>query len=292
MMVERVYRGFLALYPKAFRREYGEAMIDTFRDLYQDRRARRFGRRSPLGFWLFLVADLSRSLVREQIAACRSGGRLEALRWLGVCAAGSIVTVCLANTTTWLFGYLYHPYLEGMTIAPWIYGAFLGLGLGIAERAALGRHGRLGVRWVVASGVGAAIGLQIAASVASITGPVGYGVVLGAFVGSSQWLVLRTRVARAGWWVLGSAGALSLGVLSYAASLDRTLRGLNPLPHGLLAGQAEVSYREAIGVLVRGLYGPRSWAELAMELAVMATSGLVIGALTARPVSALLSRPR
>jgi hypothetical protein len=43
-----------------------------------------------------------------------------------------------------LFGYLYHPYLEGMTIAPWIYGAFLGLGLGIAERAALGQHGRLG----------------------------------------------------------------------------------------------------------------------------------------------------
>jgi hypothetical protein len=291
MTAEQVYGALLALYPTAFRREYGEAMTDAFRDLYHDHKAHRAGRRSTLGFWSFVAADLCQSLVREQIAACRSGDRREAMRWLGVCAAGSIATVCLANTTTWLFGYLYHPYLEGMTIAPWIYGAFLGLGLGVAERAALRRHGRLGTRWILASGLAAAIGLQVAVSVASSTGPLGYGVVLGGFVGTGQWLVLRTRVERAGWLVLGSAMALWLGALSYAATLDRTLRGLGALPNDVLAGQAQMGYREALGVLVRGLYRPKSWAELAMELAVMATSGLVIGALTARPVSAM-SRPR
>jgi hypothetical protein len=289
MTAERFYTALLTLYPKAFRREYGDAMIEAFRELHDHRRARH---RSPLAFWSFVVADLGQSLIREQIAASRSGDRLGMLRWLGVCAAGSIATVCLANTTTSLFGYLYHPYLEGLTIAPWIYGAFLGLGLGLAERAALRRHGRLGTRWILASGAGAALGLHVAVIVASSTGPLAYGIVLGGFVGTSQWLVLRTRVARAGWLVLGSAVALSLGVLSYAASLDRALRGFGPLPNDVLVGQAPMDYREALGVLVRGLYRPKSWAELAMELAVMATSGLVIGALTARPVSAMLSRPR
>jgi hypothetical protein len=45
-------------------------------------------------------------------------------------------------------------------------------------------------------------------------------------------------------------------------------------------------------LLLRGLYAPTSWTEAALGFAVMAATGLLVGAITARPVMSMLSRAR
>jgi hypothetical protein len=80
------------------------------------------------------------------------------------------------------------------------------------------------------------------------------------------------------------------GILSCGLALTGTLQGMNPLTNDVLAAHAPAGRVQAIGLLLRGLYGPMSWADLTVEFAVMATAGLVIGAVTARPLSSLLAR--
>jgi hypothetical protein len=60
---------------------------------------------------------------------------------------------------------------------------------------------------------------------------------------------------------------------------------MNPVATNLQATYASTAYADALGVLVRGLYQPHNWTELAVEFAAMAISGLIIGAITARQVS-------
>jgi len=45
-------------------------------------------------------------------------------------------------------------------------------------------------------------------------------------------------------------------------------------------------------LLLRGLYAPASWMEAAVSFAVMATTGLLVGAITARPAASFLTRAR
>jgi hypothetical protein len=40
-------------------------------------------------------------------------------------------------------------------------------------------------------------------------------------------------------------------------------------------------------LLLRGLYAPTTWTEAAVGFAVMATTGLLVGAITAKPISSL-----
>jgi hypothetical protein len=285
MTPEQVYAALLALYPRAFREAYGDAMMEAFHDL------RRANRRAPLAFWRFVIADLARSVCQAQLDACRSGARRFALRWLTVCALGATSTGLVANLVTWSFSYLYHPYLEGLRFAPWSYGAFLGIGLGVAQSAALRNRFRVSVAWVLVSATSTAVGLHLTTLVASLIGPVACGIVLGGFVGSCQWMLVRTRVRRPGWSVLASAVALPIAVLSCDAVIQRTLTGMNPVANiannasGLLTTHIGARYADALGALMRGLYQPKDWTELAIECAAMATSGLVIGAITARSLS-------
>ena len=206
-----------------------------------------------------------------------------ALEWTGACACGSVVVALVANGLTWGFSYWYHPYLERVTLPPWSYGALLGLALGAVQGAVLHRRFHLGIVWLVASAVGSALGLEAAIAIAKIAGPVAYGIVLGCVVGGAQWAVLRTRVRQAAWWVLTSAVALSVVMLSCAVNMHTTLAGVNALSHNPLAVQPD-AYGAAVTFLSRGLYGPTTSADLALEFAVMATCGLVIGALTAKPL--------
>jgi hypothetical protein len=76
--------------------------------------------------------------------------------------------------------------------------------------------------------------------------------------------------------------ALPAAALWFGTSVHRTLAGMNPLPNNV-----NTAYGETLNALVRGLYGPKSWPELAVECGVMATSGLVIAALTARRLSSI-----
>ena len=277
MTPERLYSALLRAYPTPFRREYGDRMLDAFRQLDGDYRGSR------TRFWLFVLADICRSAFSVQIEACRSGVRRFALEWTGACACGSVVVALVANGLTWGFSYWYHPYLERVTLPPWSYGALLGLALGAVQGAVLHRRFHLGIVWLVASAVGSALGLEAAIAIAKIAGPLAYGIVLGCVVGGAQWAVLRTRVRQAAWWVLTSAVALSVVMLSCAVNMHPTLAGVNALSHNPLAVQPE-AYGVAVTFLSRGLYGPTTSADLALEFAVMATCGLVIGALTARPL--------
>jgi hypothetical protein len=280
MTPERVYAALLCLYPRPFRREYGDRMLDAFRQMYGARS------RSRVGFWLFVLSDICRSAVFAQIETCRSGARRFALEWVGVCACGAVATTLIANALASAFSYVYHPYLEGVSLPPWSYGALLGLALGAAQSAVLHRRFHVGVAWLLVSAAGAALGLEAAIAVAKIAGPLAYGIVLGSVVGGAQWAVLRTRTRQAAWWVFASIVGLSIAMVSCAVTLHLTLQGLNPVSHNPLAVQPD-AYDAAVTFLSRGLYRPVTGADLAVECAVMVTCGVIIGAFTAKPLSSL-----
>ncbi|MGO8947883.1 MAG: hypothetical protein ACLQUY_09510 [Ktedonobacterales bacterium] len=62
----RIYRWVLRLYPAAHRRDFGEPMLQTFGDCYHDA-VEREGM-SEAQFWLGVLTDESRSLIREHLA--------------------------------------------------------------------------------------------------------------------------------------------------------------------------------------------------------------------------------
>jgi hypothetical protein len=280
MTPERFYSTLLRAYPAPFRREYGDGMLEAFRQLHRAHRGSR------IAFWRFVLGDLVQSAVLSQIETCRSGSRRFVLEWAAACAFGAVAIALLANALTAAFSYLYHPYLEGVALPPWSYGAILGTALGAAQSAVLHRRFRLGLPWIAASGVGTAIGLEAAIATARIAGPVGYGIVLGGTVGSVQWMALRTRVRGAAWWGLGSVAALSIAMFSYGVSLHTTLDGVNPLSRNPLIPEPG-AYSAAVDFLARGLYAPASGTDLTIELAVMMVCGFVTAALTARPLSSI-----
>jgi hypothetical protein len=187
------------------------------------------------------------------------------------------------------FSYFYHPYFEGLIVPVWAYGALLGMGFGLTQSIGLRDRAALGTWWVLVTAVSAGLGLEVAVLVASAGGPVAYGAVLGGWVAAGQWLVLRNQIGRAGWRMMSSAIALAVGVLSCGIALNSTLRGMNPLPTDALAIIAAGGQEPGFQVMRRGLYAPVGWTELAVELGVLATTGLVIGMLTARPLSLALT---
>ena len=111
----------------------------------------------------------------------------------------------------------------------------------VDERA--GSGGRLSLQWVVANTVGFTVGGAIAGSIARAMGQSHYGVaastaeavliavrtagaalaVWGAAVGIAQWLVIRGRLKRVGWWAPATGAGWALagvvaGILSGAVS--------------------------------------------------------------------------
>ncbi len=66
------------------------------------------------------------------------------------------------------------------------------------------------LRWVLASVLGSAVGLAIGGSASAAIGE-GFagmgtvGVIFGALLGTTQWLVMRKYVALTGWWALATA---------------------------------------------------------------------------------------
>jgi hypothetical protein len=64
---ERVYTRFLRLYPRAHQQAFGEPMLQAFRDHYGD--AIETEREHTARFWLRVVGDEGKSLLREHLAA-------------------------------------------------------------------------------------------------------------------------------------------------------------------------------------------------------------------------------
>jgi hypothetical protein len=126
--------------------------------------------------------------------------------------------VALAFTTMWsVIGAIEPAAGEMAAIAAGgaVLGLGLGLGAGLLPGLALGR--RLGgfSRWLAGSLAGGlAAGVVVfPVALANDTNPAGPAVLVvlglvGALIGVGQWLALRRRVARAGWWVAASAAAL------------------------------------------------------------------------------------
>jgi hypothetical protein len=159
MTAERVYAALLTLYPEPFRREYGGAMIEAFRDLSRAHPRRR------LRLWRFVLGDACRSVGRAHLDACRSGVRRIVLQWVGACTLGIVATAVVGNVLVWCFSYLYHPYLDGSSI-----------GLDVAlSGGAIGAIGR-----------GVVLGLCVAA---------GQRFALRARVPHAGWWILATAVA-------------------------------------------------------------------------------------------------
>jgi hypothetical protein len=279
MMHERVYAALMVLYPRAFRDRYGEDVLDAFRELH------RTSRLPAASFWRFAIADLMRSICREQLDACRSGLRCFVLGWLAVCALGILGASLVASLVSWTFAYLYHPYLEGLQLAPWSYGAFLGVGLGLAQSTALRQGARATLAWMAVSAMSAAIGLQLAAMGAAAIGPVGCGVVIGGVVGACQWTLAGMSIRRSGWSALATALSLPLAILLCDTFIQRALSGMNPVAVDFQATAGALHYDAPLNALVRGLQQPRGWMDVAFEFAAMSISGLTIGAITAHRLS-------
>ncbi len=98
----------------------------------------------------------------------------------------------------------------------------LGAGIAAAQWLVLRRYFAGAVRWIVTGSVGMLIGVMVAFPLKLYDlyvepsgfqlDEVAYGVVFGFLMGSAQWLVMRTWVHRAGWWVLSSTIGWTLGM--------------------------------------------------------------------------------
>jgi hypothetical protein len=279
MNEERIYAALLACYPRAFRDAYGGEMRAAFREL------RRADQRPPLAFWRFVLADLARSVCHEQIDACRSGTRRFVLQWLALCALGIVGTGLAAGVIARGIEYLYHPYLEGVRVMPWSYGAMLGAGLALAQCAAL-RGGRAdSVAWIAVTAAGTALGLDLAASLADPIGPAASGAALGAIVGGFQWMLVGARRNRRSWIVPATAVSLAAATLLFDSAIGRVLAGMNPLAAGRAEALSAPRGRDAMHILIAGLTRSGDWTDVSVACSAMALAGLVAGAVTARQLA-------
>jgi len=67
---ERVYAALMHVYPRTFRAEYGDEMIDYFRDRRRDEHARSGGR-GVARLWIRTLIDLASTATHEHITAAR-----------------------------------------------------------------------------------------------------------------------------------------------------------------------------------------------------------------------------
>lgn len=78
---ERIYAVLLRLYPRGHRRDYGPLMLQTFRDAVREALATSGS--LGIGFWLEVLADVVRSVWREQRSIGEGGLRVKRVNWIG-----------------------------------------------------------------------------------------------------------------------------------------------------------------------------------------------------------------
>ena len=152
----------------------------------------------------------------------------------------------LASTAGLLVGlvvvaYVGYPYAAGpssknseaFVVVFALAGAIVGASLGIAQWLVLRRRVSRTGWWMLASTAGGLVGFAFDGMVLRIMfaapeGDLAFAALIGASLGIAQWLVLRRRVSRAGWWVLastvGSVVFLASVVFSAGAVLTSTSR--------------------------------------------------------------------
>ena len=136
-------------------------------------------------------------------------GQLTRAEW------GVVLGWVVATAVGWLVGFAvceaFSAFLRSLSSD----GLIIGTGVGIAQWLILRRQLN-GVGWwvlvtIVGFGVGKLEGDSLAQAVGGTLGAGLGGAAIGTTVGLAQWVVLRRRVAAAGWWVLGSAIGWAVG---------------------------------------------------------------------------------
>ncbi len=82
---QSLYGLLLRCYPPPFQAMFRDEMLQTFRDQYADV-AMATGR-ARLHFWLFLVSDELKNILRQQLAARRANARRQSMSWSTVALA-------------------------------------------------------------------------------------------------------------------------------------------------------------------------------------------------------------
>ena len=88
----RFYMLLVRLYPRDHRRTFGAQMLQTFKDQYQDAAEERA--RAGIAFWLGVIGDEARGILRERVAGLHARGILlllvfpGAIEILGIAAFG------------------------------------------------------------------------------------------------------------------------------------------------------------------------------------------------------------
>jgi hypothetical protein len=175
-----------------------------------------------------------------------------------------------------------------------------------AERSHVGW--RLWLWWVLASTTGLALGFAggyaagfaIGGAISGIASQSVFGAMVGVSFGTTQWLVLRRRVSRAGWWVLATTLGMGVGFALVRAMTPTVSRMVGGGPmYGLVNGAIVGTLIGAMQWLVlrwkvsrAGWWVPASALGMAVGLALGQVAGQLAGvAMTGIALVWLLRQP-
>jgi hypothetical protein len=160
------------------------------------------------------------------------------LKWVLASAVGAAVGAAVSGGVGLILNWARVQVIDG--VLGWaLLGAMVGAGVGTAQRIVLRHKVQRFGGWVLASAAGWAIGAAVGFVVIweFMDNPVNIAlglVQVGAVVGIAQWTVLLQRVRRSGWWVLASALAWIVSLVTIVAGLG----GAGGLVGGLAVGFA------------------------------------------------------
>jgi hypothetical protein len=219
MTPERAYRLVLHLYPRRFRREYGERMVDDFRELRADMRDR------PVVLWARLLVDACRSAVVEHVDQWTCGAPGRAARWVAACVMGTILAGMAIGAIVTTLGSVLFPGDPGLirNLPFGNYGLVIGLIVGGTQAVALRRHVRSAVVWTVGTGLAAQVAFEVAFMVgnalnARVVSYIGGVLVFALITGLFQAAMLRAPWRRVMSWTVWNVAAIAAGILAAAVS--------------------------------------------------------------------------
>lgn len=148
------------------------------------------------------------------------------IRWIAASIVGYAVGATLGTVLAGAIARPLSPLAGGMIVV-FVFGAVVGVTIGIAQLLALPRSLVAGPRWILMTLLGAAVGFSAAAVVGELLGDVidptvtvaigggaiqiTSGAAVGLGIGSAQWFVLPPDLRRGPSWIVASAVGAGLG---------------------------------------------------------------------------------